>query len=322
MHAARALIAGVAGTAVMTMLMLGAPLMGLPRMPIGEMLGGFLRIGSTLGWAMHGAIGLMLAGLYAALSSQWLPGPAVLRGVVFGILVFLVAQLAVMPLMGAGVFSGGDGALIMGSLLGHLVFGGVVGALYRVPVPAPLAVASFQASRVAGLVLVAAVAAAGAALTSPHHAWSSTLQAHGPDTTGAALWAHLERSKYREAWALWPGKGRLYAGREPHGMLLTTYLNPVAQRALADRAGQMPPGAIIVKENYMPDSTLAAVTVMYKVRGYNAKHNDWFFTKHLPGGKLDAMNGMALEGRVPGCQDCHGAQKTNDYIFTGALRGN
>ncbi|GIV62221.1 cytochrome P460 family protein [Rhodocaloribacter litoris] len=142
-----------------------------------------------------------------------------------------------------------------------------------------------------------------------------------PDTTGAAVWAYLQEVGYRDNWARWPGKGELYAGQEPHGMLLTTYLNPAAREALTARAGTMPPGAIIVKENYMPDSTLAAVTVMYKVAGYNPAHNDWFFSKHLPDGTLDrSPEGMALEGRVPGCQNCHGGRKANDYIFTGALR--
>ncbi len=82
----------------------------------------------------------------------------------------------------------------------------------------------------------------------------------------------------------------------------------------------MPAGAIIVKENYMPDSTLAAVTTMFKAAGYNADHNDWFFTKHLPSGELDtAPNGMQLEGRLPGCQSCHVGVQANDYLFTGRL---
>lgn len=109
-------------------------------------------------------------------------------------------------------------------------------------------------------------------------------------------------------------------GQEPHGALLTTYLNQVAKRALDARTGRTPAGAIIVKENYMPDSTLAAVTVMYKVAGYNSEHNDWFFTKHLPSGTLDTMpNGMRMQGRLPGCQSCHGGVSANDYIFTGPL---
>jgi hypothetical protein len=86
-----------------------------------------------------------------------------------------------------------------------------------------------------------------------------------PDTMGAAVWSHLEAADYSANWELWPGKGELYTGQEPHGALLTTYLNPVAYAALTGMAGSMPAGAIIVKENYMPDSTLAAITVMYKL---------------------------------------------------------
>ena len=141
-----------------------------------------------------------------------------------------------------------------------------------------------------------------------------------PDTTGAAMWAYIQEVAYRSNWQLWPDKGELYTGQEPHGMLLTTYVNDAALGAVTTQAGSMPDGAIIIKENYMPDSTLAAVTVMYKRSGYNAKHNDWFFTKHLPSGELDqAPNGMPLEGRLPGCQACHGAVRANDYIFTSPL---
>ena len=72
----------------------------------------------------------------------------------------------------------------------------------------------------------------------------------------------------------------------------------------------MAPGAIIVKENYMPDGTLAAVTTMFKVRGYKPDVNDWFFTKHLPSGELDrAPTGMAMEGRLPVAPTATGADE-------------
>ncbi len=142
-----------------------------------------------------------------------------------------------------------------------------------------------------------------------------------PDTTAASVWAFLQEAEYQDHWQLWPEKGKLYTGREPHGMLLTTYLNSAAYDALMNKAGEMPDGAVIVKENYMPDSTLAAVTVMYKVAGYNPDHNNWFFTKlHPDGTPFDGPNGMAMEGRLAGCQNCHGAKKDNDYIYTGALK--
>lgn len=131
-----------------------------------------------------------------------------------------------------------------------------------------------------------------------------------PDTTADAVWSYLESADYAANWDMWPGKERFYAGTEPHGMLLTTYVNSAANDALANWTQSMPEGAIIVKENYMPDSTLAAVTVMYKSPGYNPEHNDWWFLKRLADGTVEAS------GRVEGCQNCHGGAKANDYIMT------
>ncbi len=75
----------------------------------------------------------------------------------------------------------------------------------------------------------------------------------------------------------------------------------------------MPAGAIVVKENYMMDSTLAAVTVMYKSPGFNPEHNDWYFIKRLADGTVE------VQGRGMGCQNCHGGVKANDYLFTSPI---
>lgn len=182
-------------------------------------------------------------------------------------------------------------------------------------VPVVAAVAALAACAPSDQEPADAAEAAPSAATAP--------AAADPDTTGAAMWAHLQDSDYQTAWALWPDKGRMYPGQQPHGAQLTTYLNGIAHDALLSDAAAMPAGAVIVKENYMPDGSLAAVTTMYKRPGYNAEHNDWFFSKHLPDGSLDtAPNGMALEGRVPGCQGCHIAKADNDYLYTGELVSN
>lgn len=136
-----------------------------------------------------------------------------------------------------------------------------------------------------------------------------------PDTTGAAVWQYLQTADYQASWQTWPGKGEFYTGQEPHGMLLTTYLNDIALDALTSKAGRFPPGAIIVKENYMPDRTLAAVTTMYKVQRYNPEAADWFWVKHLPDGSVEGT----AEGRVAGCIECHAARQDNDYVYTGSL---
>lgn len=119
-----------------------------------------------------------------------------------------------------------------------------------------------------------------------------------PDTTAESLWAYLQEADYRQ-WQLWPTTMRFYEGTEPHGALLTTYLNERAHGALAGGVGPLPHGSIIVKESYDQDSTLVDITVMYAAEDYNPRHNDWFWAKYGPMGRVD------VAGRVEMCQDCH-----------------
>lgn len=134
---------------------------------------------------------------------------------------------------------------------------------------------------------------------------------NGVDTTAEAVWEHLQDVAYATNWATWPGTEPLYEGREPHGALLTTYVNAAAEEAVpAMRAGTleaMPLGAVIVKENYRPDSTLTAVTVMFKARRYDQEHDDWFWMKRLADGTTETS------GRVRSCIDCH--EDGTDYLM-------
>jgi len=131
-----------------------------------------------------------------------------------------------------------------------------------------------------------------------------------PDTTTLALRQHLDAEGYRENWRLWPGTERMYTGTEPHGMLLTTYANDVAHQALAaGSTADLPAGSIIVKENYMPDGTFDAATVMYRVDGYNPEHGDWLYAKYDSRGLADDF------GRPAMCQACH-QQAPEGYVFT------
>jgi hypothetical protein len=134
------------------------------------------------------------------------------------------------------------------------------------------------------------------------------------DTTPQALWAHLQGEDYR-SWPLFPGKGELYTGTEPHGMLLTTYVNGLAHDGLVNAAGTLPDGAILVKENYMPDSTYAGATVMHKVAGYDPANGNWYWAKFGPDGTVEDA------GRAPMCQQCHAAGRQQDFVMT-PLPGN
>jgi uncharacterized membrane protein YagU involved in acid resistance len=130
----RAAIAGIAGTLVMTAVGLWiAPVMGIPRMNPAEMLAGAMGGMIALGWVAHFMIGTILAIIYAMVADK-IPGPPAARGALYGVAPFLVAQTVVMPMMGMPLFSG-SATMAMGSLIGHLIYGGVVGAVYG-PVPA------------------------------------------------------------------------------------------------------------------------------------------------------------------------------------------
>ncbi len=129
-----------------------------------------------------------------------------------------------------------------------------------------------------------------------------------PELSAEGVWGHLTSSDY-ENWDRWPGTTDQYDGAEPHGAKLTTYINDVAAAALASGEALMPVGAIVVKNNYMPDGVLAAVTAMVKTEDFNPDHNNWWFLKRNADGSVDAA------GRFAGCEGCHGAVAANDYLF-------
>jgi len=137
MNAARAAAAGLVGTAAMTALLLVEPSVGLPKIAMGQILStslglasARLTIGPAVGWVVHFVFGMVLALVYAGAFDRRLPGAPLVRGLLYGTLVFIAAQLVFMPLVGGGIFSRGDGELLAGSLLGHLVYGGLTGWIY------------------------------------------------------------------------------------------------------------------------------------------------------------------------------------------------
>jgi uncharacterized membrane protein YagU involved in acid resistance len=128
----RAVMAGLVGTAAMTAVGLWvAPMMGIPRMNPADMLAGVMGGSVVLGWIGHFMIGVVLAVGYALVAPR-LPGAPALRGALYGIAPWLLAQLVVMPMMGMPVFSG-SAVMAMGSLIGHLIYGATVGAVYGDP---------------------------------------------------------------------------------------------------------------------------------------------------------------------------------------------
>ena len=135
---ARAALGGFVGTLVMTgMMYVVAPMMGL-HMDIAAMLGSLLGGSWTAGMMMHFVNGsVIFPAIYVYALYAYLPGNPALRGTIWGVALWLVAQTVVMPMMGAGLFSSAMGGIMaaMGSLLGHFLYGSLLGIIASVPEP-------------------------------------------------------------------------------------------------------------------------------------------------------------------------------------------
>ncbi len=134
-----------------------------------------------------------------------------------------------------------------------------------------------------------------------------------PQAAGGDLRHFITGHQPYTKWAMWPGKSAMSEGTEPHGSFITVYINDVADKSLKMKNG-LANNSIILKENYSPAKKLAAITVMYKVKGYNPEGGDWFWAKYGPSFEILA------EGKVKGCLDCHRKAEGNDYIFTGDVK--
>ncbi|MBZ0156899.1 MAG: cytochrome P460 family protein [Alphaproteobacteria bacterium] len=135
-----------------------------------------------------------------------------------------------------------------------------------------------------------------------------------PGADAQKLGEYILRGSPYTQWKMWPGKGRFYKGTEPHGVLLTTYVNDTAYSSIRSGRGVLSDGSLIVKENYTPEKTLTSLTVMYKVKGYSPKAGNWFWAKYTPEGKAETAGDLEM------CIQCHGKNKENDYIMTERLK--
>ncbi|MBS3944999.1 MAG: hypothetical protein KGZ42_05835 [Melioribacter sp.] len=133
-----ALSAGFIATAAMTTFTFMAPLMGF-KMDIPQMLANTMGTSIIVGWIAHFMIGEILAINFAAIFLKKTNKVSDLKsGALFGLIPWLVAQIMVMPMMSimsggsyaAGLFSGSL-MIAMASFVGHLIYGAILGGLYK-----------------------------------------------------------------------------------------------------------------------------------------------------------------------------------------------
>jgi len=133
----QSLIGGIAGTTVMTMVMFVAPMMGMPKMNPAEMLSMMMGLPLTIGWIMHFMIGITFALIYAFFFIKVVKKISnnIFKGAIFGLAAFIFAQIA-MAMMGVvlGLMPPMEGSVMLmmiGSIMGHVIFGIVVSAFVK-----------------------------------------------------------------------------------------------------------------------------------------------------------------------------------------------
>ncbi|HET55388.1 MAG TPA: hypothetical protein ENN33_09255 [Ignavibacteria bacterium] len=134
-----AVAAGIIATAAMTVFAYMAPLMGF-EMNIPNMLANTMGAPIIVGWLAHFMIGVILAiNFVAVFLNATGKSSDIKNGAFFGLIPWIIAQVIVMPMMSImnggsyidGFFSGSI-MIAMASLVGHLIYGGVLGGLYKI----------------------------------------------------------------------------------------------------------------------------------------------------------------------------------------------
>ena len=113
-----------------------APFMLGRPMDIAEMLGDFLGTTRSVGMVVHFINGTIIFPLiFTWLLWNILPGGPTGKGILWGVILWFLAQAIVMPMTGAGFFSANAGGVtaVAASLLGHIVYGGILGAVTGKP---------------------------------------------------------------------------------------------------------------------------------------------------------------------------------------------
>jgi len=129
------MLAGLAATIVLSLLMVLKAMMGLmPQLDLPKMLAGMMGSPDMplIGWIVHFAIGIVVYGVAIAALDSELPGTSrVGHGIMLGVVGWLIMMVALMPMAGAGLFGMNLGVMApMMTLMLHLIFGAVLGWVY------------------------------------------------------------------------------------------------------------------------------------------------------------------------------------------------
>ena len=134
-----------------------------------------------------------------------------------------------------------------------------------------------------------------------------------------AVWAYLEGIQYRTYWvAESVSRPGIHRGRPPHGPLIRSYINEKADAGRPLGKRPLPPGSVVVLEEFTTEPNLHAINVMVKIEGHRQATSDWAFLQFSPTGDVrvtdrEAQRLAREESR--GCIHCHSRTKKTDLLF-------
>ncbi len=127
-----------------------------------------------------------------------------------------------------------------------------------------------------------------------------------PEAEAEAVWKYITDTHPFETWPFWPDHQGTYNSKGPHAPKHKIYVN---KQALDSKKPPLQNGSMVVKYNLSPADEVKAVTIMYKVKGYNPAAGDWFWAQYSPTGEVQEA------GKPENCIACHSDKAGNDYIL-------
>jgi hypothetical protein len=128
--------AGLLGALSMALAAYVFNLLGIPMPDLGRFIAtkllGYHSHRTRLGFVLHCINGVVLALIYAVLIVPILPGPYVIRGLIYGVALWLVMMVVLLPLLGDGLFgTRTSGGMAPAALVLHVLYGIVLGIVVR-----------------------------------------------------------------------------------------------------------------------------------------------------------------------------------------------
>ncbi len=133
-NVANTVLAGIAGTAVITGMMLLLSALGMPDIEYGTMIAAFTHTSPVVGWIMHFIMGIVLAFLYVNFFRDEINGPYAIRGLIYSVLPWGITLIMLFPMLGMTSISANSqspGIFIVSTMVAYLAYGFVMGAIAK-----------------------------------------------------------------------------------------------------------------------------------------------------------------------------------------------